>query len=134
MFTETQPHDDLADLVTARMTDGQLAEHYGVTTRTIQRWRKAAGIPTAWVQPSIQEHGKARYDRGCRCTVCTAANTDRARRQRADRLARTIANGWIAPIDKHGYTTAENWYCRCDVCRAGIAERNRAYRARKAAQ
>lgn len=35
---------------------------------------------------------------------------------RKDRLARTRANGGIAPIDTHTYVTYSVWGCRCPVC------------------
>ena len=76
---------DLATLVTAGLSDPQLADHYGVTARTVLRWRKRAGLPSHWT-PTPPAHGTdARYRRGCRCKPCTAANTASAARYRRSR-------------------------------------------------
>lgn len=51
---------------------------------------------------------------GCRCPLCTKANTDRTRRERQDRATRLAADPSLAP---HGsYTTYTNWGCRCAPC------------------
>jgi hypothetical protein len=65
-------------------------------------------------QPS-PVHGKTGYlHYGCRCPVCTRANTDRARVQRAVRLARMQAGDPAVPHGTPGGYT--NWGCRCPGC------------------
>jgi len=76
---------DLATLAAAGLSDPQLADHYGVTARTVLRWRTRAGLPSSWT-PTPPSHGTpARYRRGCRCKPCTAANTADARNYRRRR-------------------------------------------------
>lgn len=60
-------------------------------------------------------HGKASTYRntGCRCKPCTDANTERARRGRAERVERAKTNPEIVPHGAGGY---RNWGCRCQVC------------------
>lgn len=71
------------------------------------------------------EHGGsgAGYVRGCRCDVCTQANTDRCRARRDERLAaRVEVNGRLVVVDEtqvenHGKrSTYMNWGCRCVPC------------------
>lgn len=126
-------HSDLRDLVAQGLSDAKIAEHYGVSDRTVLRWRKAEGIASHWDHNRTREHGTAMYDRGCRCDVCRSASTKRYRDQARSRLQRTIANGWIAPVERHGYSTGINWYCRCDICRFAVSEKNRRDRARRMA-
>lgn len=60
-------------------------------------------------------HGQTGYTgkRKCRCDICRAANSDRARRGKSVRLARVAAGDADVPHGRGGYT---NWGCRCDVC------------------
>ena len=55
---------------------------------------------------------------GCRCPACNEAHRVDAARGRAGRVARTRANGGIAPIDTHNASTYGNWGCRCGTCRS----------------
>lgn len=78
-------------------------------------------------------HGKAGTYRNqnyaCRCDDCTAANTERARRERRSRRERLAADPTLAP---HGdVQTYKNWGCRCEPCTAVHAEACRQYKARK---
>lgn len=74
-------------------------------------------------------HGTATaYLNGCRCTACRAANTERHRRMRAQRIARGT------PF-KHGTRNGYmNYGCRCGDCRAANAAYERERRRRQAAQ
>jgi hypothetical protein len=55
------------------------------------------------------KHGASGYRTyRCRCPVCTKANTERARKERADRAARTPT--------VHNASTYSNWGCRCPEC------------------
>lgn len=48
MTTLNRPSPErLAELVTQKHTDGAIAVAYGVSTASVQRWRKEAGIPAA---------------------------------------------------------------------------------------
>lgn len=60
-------------------------------------------------------HGAMGYlHYGCRCPVCTAANTARAKRQRAARFLRMKAGDPAVP---HGTAGGySNWGCRCPKC------------------
>ena len=72
-------------LVDAGLSDPQIADLVGVSSRTVLRWRKQAGLPSRWT-PTPPAHGtEARYRRGCRCRPCTAANTASAARYRRSR-------------------------------------------------
>lgn len=46
----------------ARMTIPQLAVHYGVATRTINRWRKAAGLSVPSKPPMTDEQVRIALD------------------------------------------------------------------------
>ena len=61
-------------------------------------------------------HGRKRYDAGCRCLVCTAANTAHAAAQRARRLARLLASPVPESDPLHGTATGYNAGCRCEAC------------------
>ena len=51
---------------------------------------------------------------GCRCEECKAANTARAKAERADRRARLAGDPSLAV---HGLAaTYRNWGCRCESC------------------
>ncbi|HEX5347895.1 MAG TPA: helix-turn-helix domain-containing protein [Pseudonocardiaceae bacterium] len=81
--------DEAADsailaFVRAGATNAELADHLGVTTRTLCRWRAARpGLNEAIIlerrrlaEARQSPHGsRARYGRGCRCPECTSANT-----------------------------------------------------------
>jgi hypothetical protein len=72
-------------------------------------------------QPS-PVHGKKGYlYYGCRCPVCTEANAQRGREQRAARLLRTEAGDPAVPHGTAGGYT--NWGCRCPGCTKANTER-----------
>lgn len=60
------------------------------------------------------------YAVGCRCKPCGKANTDRAARAKAVRLAKQATSGF-----KHGRSGYVNWGCTCDVCRADHNKKGR---------
>jgi hypothetical protein len=65
---------------------------------------------------------------GCRCVDCCRANTERARREKANRATRT------PPADAHGKaSTYSNWRCRCEPCTTAHSTylRNRRQQARE---
>lgn len=64
----------------------------------------------------------------CRCVECTAANTERARRERASRAARLKADPTLAPHGRE--STYSNWKCRCPLCYAAHSELMRKRNAR----
>lgn len=65
-------------------------------------------------RPSPAHNAKGYVYYGCRCPVCTRANTDRANKQRAARAAR-VAQG--DPAVPHGTTGGyTNWGCHCEAC------------------
>lgn len=74
------------------VTNGALAAEYGVTSRTVLRWRQIHGIPSTWAAP-VPEHGTpARYHAGCHCTDCRAGNAARARQDYRARQDITAAS------------------------------------------
>ena len=60
-------------------------------------------------------HGRSRYvNHGCRCDICTAANTEVAMAGRRTRTERLAADPTLA---EHGRrSTYTNWGCRCEPC------------------
>jgi hypothetical protein len=64
---------DLAEYADAGMTDSQIAQMYGVSARTVLRWRQAAGIPSSWQPERFPCGTRAAFRRGCRCAECLAA-------------------------------------------------------------
>lgn len=61
-------------------------------------------------------HGRSRYERGCRCLVCKAANTAHCARVRASRLARLLASPVPESDPGHGRINSYNAGCRCEAC------------------
>lgn len=58
-----------------------------------------------------KSHGTpGKYQDGCRCDVCTDANTERTEASRLKRLGHE-------PL-VHNASTFRNWNCRCPVCSA----------------
>lgn len=53
---------------------------------------------------------------GCRCESCSQAHAQGVADAKAARVAKTAANGGIAPTGTHGASTYANWRCRCQVC------------------
>lgn len=71
-----------------------------------------------------------RYNRGCRCDLCTAQNREKQRSSRAKRKAVVTVSTF-----KHGASGYTNWDCRCDICVAANSEKCAAnYEARKSGQ
>jgi hypothetical protein len=107
------PHPLLPAFVAAGATDEQIARHYGVATRTVERWRVAAGLKPNWERRRSGHGTAAQYARGCRCRDCTSANSAQCRQA----FARMKATG-LAPDDsRHGTVGAYcNWGCRCEPC------------------
>lgn len=63
-------------------------------------------------------HGRTGYDRhGCRCEVCTAANTEHVRRVRERRKARLLASPAPESDPGHGTIGGYDAGCRCEACR-----------------
>ena len=52
----------------------ETAERLGVSARTVRRWRSQYVTPSAWT-PTPPAHGtRSRYQAGCSCAPCRAAN------------------------------------------------------------
>lgn len=63
-----------------------------------------------------RSHGTAgRYQKGCRCDVCTDANTERNRLGIQSRIGREP--------EVHNASTYRNWGCTCDICTKANRER-----------
>lgn len=94
-MTKPLPARDLIlELVIEGMSDAGMAAEFGVSTRTVERWRQRdpalnatitavrAGRPRPSRVPP--QHGTSRcYDDGCRNATCRHAHTDRVRAWRA---------------------------------------------------
>ena len=77
----------LVELVDAKMSDAKIAAEFGVTGRTVLRWRTDLAMPSKW-EPARAPHGTASaYHRGCRCAPCRAAHTAHHRARRASKRA-----------------------------------------------
>lgn len=68
------PRDVLAPLVEAGYSDHELGDRFGVAARTVLRWRRRYGLPSAWTPPLAAHGTEARYRQGCSCTECRAAH------------------------------------------------------------
>jgi hypothetical protein len=64
-----------AERVAEGKSDAELAEVYGVTDRTILRWRQRDGLASQWGREAAHG-GLTRYRKGCRCDRCAQANRD----------------------------------------------------------
>lgn len=126
-FKDLSP-DEFRANVQDGLSDTELARRYGVSTKTISRWRAAFGLASRW-EPSRLGHGTvAEYARGCRCEPCTEAN----RESHARTVARMKAKGLPEGDPRHGrYATYQSWGCRCVPCAAAASQRNRAYLLRR---
>lgn len=103
----------------AEENDSVAAREFGVSRRTVIRWRQAVGAES-WYEPPERAavHGsQTMYQRhGCRCDECRAGNARRNAAMRRDRALRLAQDPTLAP---HGsVSTYNNWDCRCDECRA----------------
>lgn len=76
-------------------------------------------------------HGRlGRYERGCRCPKCTAANDGARIRREQDPTERTPSRRWRKQrVDPawipHGLVGYNNYNCRCQVCRGAATQRYR---------
>jgi hypothetical protein len=79
------------------------------------------------------KHGtRSRYNAGCRCVGCTAAN--RAYNEQRRRAAGVIPLAVRFPLSPHGTTNRYVKYrCRCNECKAANTEAVRRQRAKKKA-
>lgn len=87
------------------------------------------------ISPLVRTHGQ-RYmyvDYGCRCAPCSDAHRAYDKAAKVERLARTAANGGIAPVAAHNASTYANWGCRCSECLDSWSEVSRKRRAARAA-
>jgi hypothetical protein len=77
------------------------------------------------------EHGTpSRYDAGCRCAACRAANT--ARYHESTELRRRALGSATVP---HGSaSTYRNWGCRCEPCHQAALARGALARAARRAR
>ncbi len=66
--------DQIARLLTSGLSAREVARQTGANRRRVARVRSERGIPT--YTPPEPEHGTdARFQRGCRCTLCRAAHS-----------------------------------------------------------
>jgi hypothetical protein len=66
----------------------EIAERFGVTRVTINRWMRADGVPKR--TPDTWSHGLSGYNhKGCRCLVCTQAMQEYGKRARDTERRRT---------------------------------------------
>lgn len=115
--------DDFESNVRAGNSDASLSKVYGVSDRTITRWRAQLGLGSFW-RPEISPCGtQAAYMRGCRCTDCTRANRESHRAT----VAKMKEKGLPPDDERHGLATSYNqWGCRCDRCKSAWADKCRA--------
>lgn len=68
---------DFALLVAMGMSDPEIADQVGVSSRTVLRWRGKLSLPSRWTPP-VPEHGTpGRYKRGCTCDECRRGHARR---------------------------------------------------------
>jgi hypothetical protein len=89
-------------------------------------WHYRTAHPGVIRSYPLPAHGRSRYMRGCRCDVCTAANTEYVRHRRHAPIPDTVTHGKAS--------TYTNSSCRCDACtsahRALMAEQRVARKAK----
>ena len=108
----------LLEAVGQGLSDAQVADRFGVSGRTVLRWRIRYGIASQWT-PSESPHGTtARYRAGCRCQACRAA-TARARRLYVAKANRATA---AAPRWREPWTPDEDAYLM-DATHGSVLER-----------
>jgi len=95
-----------------------------------RRARHALAAANGGVYPGPIMHGAvaAYTNYGCRCQECTDSHLAAQKRMRANRIARTEANGGVAPTRTHGLATYFNWKCRCPVCVEATSQRGKELR------
>lgn len=74
-------------------------------------------------------HGRKRYDKGCRCEVCVAA-AQKHRKANKDRKRALIVNGVLQGAT-HGIVSSYTYGCRCLDCTAAQARRIREFKERQ---
>lgn len=117
-------HSLLRAFAEAGISDRRLAAHYGVSDRTVLRWRRSEGIASAW-KPREADHGtRSKYNTGCRCGPCLQSLRDYMRDRRE--------SGDIPDGAAHGLSVAANYGCRCSTCLDAVKNRNREMRKRAA--
>lgn len=85
------PRARLARFVNEGRSDVQIARLEGVSARTVLRWRQHYSMPSQWIPPRTARHGTvSRYQSGCKCRDCSAANAHAAseRRRRLNHTTR----------------------------------------------
>ena len=77
--------DRLVEMVSEQKSDLEIAVEFGVSDRTVLRWRKAEALPSGYKQ-RVPAHGTAnRYiHHGCRCDECRIARADYRRSLRTN--------------------------------------------------
>lgn len=137
---------DVDDLVGAE----QIAERYGITRQAVDLWTRKPTFPQAlidfhgriWAWPDVAawrdahpprervKHGsKTKYNRGCRCDECRAANTEHHRRRLAAHPG--LPEGDPRHGTKNGYC---NYACRCGPCKVAGSLANLMYRQKRLAR
>lgn len=111
-------------LVDEKLSDVEISNALGVSSRSVQRWRSQYDLPSKW-EPKRAPHGTAaRYQNGrCRCEPCTKANTEQCRKYTGAKPHTEPAHGTLSRYKRRG--------CRCEKCRAANAAACRAYYAKK---
>jgi len=111
----------IADLAARGLRDSAISRELNISRGKIKYRRRRKGIQRQWA------HGEAGYSKhGCRCDVCSAANSECGRRMRAELQSRP------REVVPHGSTGYKTYGCRCDVCTAAGAEWNRSAEHRRA--
>lgn len=96
---------DLAEYAAAGMSDPVIAQIFGVSARTVLRWRKSQGIASTWQPERFPCGTRASYWRGCRCDDCRAAIRPVGRARYAATSAQTTerfrsSQPWTAEDDE----------------------------------
>ncbi|MDE9365470.1 helix-turn-helix domain-containing protein [Luteipulveratus sp. YIM 133132] len=95
---------DVARLAAQGLSDREIGDALGCSSRTVLRHRVRHGIPSRWVAP-LPEHGsRARYVSGCSCAACRRANNAHTREyvasaQRLTAAAPRYAQPWTPDED-----------------------------------
>ncbi len=95
--------DELRSLVGAGRSDAHIAKHFGVSARTILRWRQRYHLVSQWRPPESQGHG---VNTRCPCDDCRARRLERSRRRFAERRA----DRYPAPQGGKAWTLEEDVY------------------------
>lgn len=114
------PVEHLRELVEQGWSDPKIARKYGVSDRTVLRWRQAERLPSRWEPDRAKCGTKSAYNAGCRCDDCRDANTKAHRQLRVDKDRYDITHGTAS-----GYF---NFGCHCEPCKTAGSEQNRRMR------